>query len=355
MMRCRTLALAGALALCAAPAGRAQGNTEEMLKRAITLYDDVQLERALIVFRQVVSPSSPFEVSREQRVTAYKYIGAGLALQNMRDSAIVYFRAALERDPFTDLDPRSFLDKEQNAFAEARRRTYAVGVRPVSPDTIDPRTERLALAVMTTHASAVRLELRAAGSSVGDVVFTGAADGLVEIAWTGVRQDGRLAPTGRYELVAVGQSQLLSRMDSSRVYFDLRLDHPPLEDTLAALGPSDLLPERHPPGAAARDLSKGLLVGILSFTLPRLIAGGDLAPDASMGAAAAAAGAAAGVYGFATLRRHVEIPANIAANITRRAERERANAAIRERNAEKLSLSRVIVAPAAGIGVGSIR
>ena len=352
----RRLILIAALALHAVPAdARAQGNTDEMLKRAIVLYEDVQLERALVVFRQVVSPSSPFEVSREQRTTAYKYIGAGLALQKMRDSAIVYFRAALERDPFTDLDPRSFLDKEQSAFAEARRRTFAVGVRPVVPDTVDPRTERIPLAVMTTHASSVRLELRAAGSATGDIVFNGDADGLVEIAWTGVRQDGRLAPTGRYELVAVGQSKLMSRTDSSRVYFDLRLDHPPLEDTLPALGLSDLLPERHPPGAAARDLSKGLLIGIISFTLPRLVAGGELSPDASMGAAAAAAGAAAGVYGFATLRRNVEIPSNIAINIQRRAARERTNAAIRERNNEKLSLSRVIVAPAAGFGVGDTR
>lgn len=352
----RGLMVVAALALHALPvAARAQGNTDEMLKRAIVLYEDVQLERALVVFRQVVSPSSPFEVSREQRTTAYKYIGAGLALQNMRDSAIVYFRAALERDPFTDLDPRSFLDKEQSAFAEARRRTVAVGVRPVAPDTVDPRTERIPLAVMTTHASSVRLELRAAGSSVGDIVYSGDASGLVEIAWTGVRQDGRVAPTGRYELVAVAQSKLLSRTDSSRVYFDLRLDHPPLEDTIPTLALSDLLPERHPPGAAARDLSKGLLVGLISFALPRLVAGGELSPDASMGVAAAAAGAAAGIYGFTTLRRNVEIPSNIAVNIQRRAERERANAAIRERNNEKLSLSRMIVAPAAGFGVGVTR
>lgn len=352
-MSVRRFLLLAALAIPAT--ARAQGNTDEMLKRAIVLYEDVQLERALVVFRQVVSPSSPFEVSREQRTTAYKYIGAGLALQNMRDSAIVYFRAALERDPFTDLDPRNFLDKERNAFSEARRRTFAVGVRAIAPDTVDPRTERIPLAVMTTHASSVSLELRAAGSSAGDVVFKGDADGLVEIAWTGIRQDGRLAPTGRYELVALGRSKLLARTDSSRVYFDLRLDHPPLEDTLPALGPSDLLPERHPPGAPARDLSKGLLVGIIAFALPRLVAGGEFAPDASMGVAAAAAGAAAGVYGFATLRRNVEIPANITANIQRRAERERVNAAIRERNNEKLSLSRVIVAPAAGFGVGVTR
>ena len=352
MNRIRRLAIA--TALCLAPAvARAQGNTDETLRRAIQLYEDVQLERALVLFRQVVSPSSPFEVSRDQRVTAYKYIGAGLALQNMRDSAIVYFRAALERDPFTDLDARNFLEKEQAAFAEARRRTYAVGVRPVTPDTVDPRTQRISLALMTTHGSAVSLELRPAGSATGDVLFNGEGDGLVEVAWTGIRRDGRLAPTGRYELVALGQSKLLKRTDSSRVYFDLKLDHPPLEDTLATLGPGDLLPERHPPGAAARDLSKGLLVGILSFALPRLIAGGDLAPDASMGAAAAGAGAVAGVYGFATLRRNVTIPANIAANIQRRAERERMNTAIRERNAVKLGQSKVIVTPAAGIGVGS--
>ncbi|HEX2778878.1 MAG TPA: tetratricopeptide repeat protein, partial [Gemmatimonadaceae bacterium] len=124
--------LAAMLALCAAPAAaHAQGNTAEMLAEASRLYDDLQVERAVVLLRRVISPSSPFEVSRDQRVEAYVYLGASLAILGQRDSAVTYFRAALERDPFADLDPARFTARERAAFAEARQRTLAVGARQI--------------------------------------------------------------------------------------------------------------------------------------------------------------------------------------------------------------------------------
>ncbi len=58
------------LAVAAAGAAplRAQSATAEMLDRARHLYEDLEVERALVILRQIVSPASPFEVSREQRV-----------------------------------------------------------------------------------------------------------------------------------------------------------------------------------------------------------------------------------------------------------------------------------------------
>jgi len=39
---------------------RAQSNTDETLRRSIRLYEDLQVERALAMFREVISPSTPF-------------------------------------------------------------------------------------------------------------------------------------------------------------------------------------------------------------------------------------------------------------------------------------------------------
>ena len=42
---------------------RAQSNTAEMLQRAIVLYENVEVEQALVILNQVVSPQSPFVVT----------------------------------------------------------------------------------------------------------------------------------------------------------------------------------------------------------------------------------------------------------------------------------------------------
>ncbi|HET9004297.1 MAG TPA: hypothetical protein VFN39_09905, partial [Gemmatimonadaceae bacterium] len=65
----RVLSLGAIVALALASSPRcatAQGSTAESLEQATKLYEDLQVERALVLLRQVISPSSPFEVSREQ-------------------------------------------------------------------------------------------------------------------------------------------------------------------------------------------------------------------------------------------------------------------------------------------------
>src|SRR5205809_154796 len=128
----RRLVWAVVLAAGAAPALAAQGSTAELLGQAHQFYEGLEVERALPLLRQIISPNWPFEVTRDQRVDAYKYLGACLAVAGKRDSAVLYFRAAIERDPFTDLDPSLFTPAQLATFAEARRRTLAVAVRPAA-------------------------------------------------------------------------------------------------------------------------------------------------------------------------------------------------------------------------------
>ncbi len=349
-LRPARLLAAFALALALARPLSAQTNTAEMLQRAIHLYEQVEIERALVLLRQIISPASPFEVSREQRVVAYKYLGAALALEQgpeKRDSAVVYFRAAIERDPFVDLDPRTFSPAQVSALAEARNRTFAVALAPLLPDTIQPGAGRLACRSLTTHAGTLRVEIRSGGVT-RRVLFDGPNEGVRDLAWDGTLTDGSLPPPGRYQLVAAGHSTLLDISDSTSAAFDVALDHPPLADTLPDLGPGDLLPEQRPASAATTDLLTGVGVAALALLIPRTVSASDVgAGKAGLSNVVAGAGALSGVLAFVVGRSHREIPENVAENQRRRDERRAANAATARRNAGILAGAGVIVTPVA--------
>src|SRR5260370_35766006 len=136
----RRLVLGLALVVAASPAVRAQTETADLLRQAQELYERLEIERALPLLRQIVSPSWPHEITKEQRVQAYTYLGASLALTGARDSALLYFRGAVERDPFTDLDARRFTPAQLALFRQARHLAVAVAVRPGAPAPGDPRT-----------------------------------------------------------------------------------------------------------------------------------------------------------------------------------------------------------------------
>jgi len=339
------------LLVASATAAPAQGGTAELLRQSRELYEQLEIERALPILRRVISPDWPFEVTDAQRVEAYKYLGAALTLAGKRDSAVLYFRAALERDPFTDLDPAQFTPAQVAAFAAARRLTFAVGVRAGGERRVDPRTQRVLFTAVTTHAAALRGTLRVVGGDGTESItlFDGTNEGARELAWDGLTRDGRLAAPGRYEVLVIGVSQIVALTDSARVYVDLAHEVEPLEDTLSPLAPVDLLPERYRDATAGLDLVKtlGVAAGALAIsgvlTNHRLGAGKE-----ARWVAGAAVGT--GLAVFVHRRRHAAMPQNIAANETRRAVRRTANDAIRQRNAERLSRTVLLVSPAAGIG-----
>ena len=341
---------AGALLTLGGRPARAQGNTDETLQRAIHLYEDLQVERALVLLRAVISPSSPFVVSGAQRVQAYKYLGAAHALLGQRDSASVYFRAAIERDPFVDLDPQAFTGAERSAFEEARQKVFAVAVRPIVRTRIDPRTEHMPFVVLTTHLGLLHVELRDPKGGVSPI-FDGENDGVREVAWDGVLGDGRLAPSGHYEVAVRGESRVTGHTDSTRLFLDVEYDRPPLEDTLPALGRADLLPERYPRSASAVEMAKGIGVALTALAVPAIIGGRTLGPGArGMGAAMAGIGITVGGIAFAWRQRHGEIAPNIAENARRKAERAADNAEIERRNTQKIAVTALIISPAAGVG-----
>jgi len=348
----RPLALAAIVATATISPLAAQGSTAELLGQAHEFYERLEVERALPLLRQIVSPNWPFEVTREQRVEAYKYLGACLTLAGKRDSAVLFFRAAIERDPFTELDPNVFTPAQLATFGEAQRRTFAVAVRPVASARVDPRTARVTFTIVATHAALVDVKLSAVGTGPPLSLFQGTMDGVREITWDGLFADRRLAPQGRYALAVAGRSRLTGTSDLARVYFDLRHEVAPLEDTLPALDRGALLPERISPEAARRDVAKGLGVAAAALLIAAA-ANGDLGGGEREGAVVVAATAAVtGVVAFLVGRRHGAIPQNIVANARHRAERDSANASVRGRNAGRIAATVLLVSPAAGEGPG---
>src|SRR5205807_5489450 len=348
----RPLALAAIVATATISPLAAQGSTAELLGQAHEFYERLEVERALPLLRQIVSPNWPFEVTADQRVDAYKYLGACLALAGKRDSAVLYFRAAIERDPFTELDASRFTPAQLATFDEARRRTLAVAVRPVEAARVDPRTTRVSFTIVATHAALVDVKLSAVGAGTPLVLFQGTLDGVHEIVWDGLLGNRRLAPPGRYTLAVAGRSRVTGAADSARVYFDLRHEIAQLEDTLPDLDRRVLLAERIAAGAARRDVAAGL--GVAAAAL--LIAGAanaDLGGSERGGADVVAATAAVtGVVAFLAHRRQGAIPQNVTANARHRAQRDSTNVAIRGRNADRIAATALLVSPAAGEGAG---
>jgi hypothetical protein len=343
----RDLGIAIVLLFAAVPLVAQRGTADE-LERARTLYESLELERAVRVLRAVLSPGWSAPVAPEERVAAHQLLGAALVLLGHTDSAVASFRSALERDPFVDLAPEDYTPAQVGAFARARRQVFAVGARPVPARRLDPRTERIRFPFAVTHAGEVRAEVRR-GDSTAAVLETG-ADGTGELVWDGLTRAGRLAAPGRYELRVRATSRLLERADSAVVYFDLRHEIAALEDTLPPLGPTDLAREQLPSSAGLGELGKGLAVagGVLLIAGPlsnsALGRGNGARPALVAGTALAA-----GVVAFVVRRRHRSIPANIDANRRRQEERRAANDAIRARNADRVAATVLIITAAAGI------
>jgi hypothetical protein len=334
--------------VCSAPAV-AQETPADLLAQAKTLYEQLEVERVIPVLRRVLSPSVLLTVSPAQRAEASTYLGAAFALTGQRDSAVFHFRNALQWDPFTDLDPTRFTPAQASLFVEARRRIFAVGIRPAPEATLDPRTEPAVFTFVTTHSARVRTAIRRSDSAAATEtqVTDGDVSGLHQARWD-LLINGRLAPPGRYALVVVASSRVLTRTDTALVYFTLEHLGESPEDTIPELGPGQLLAERGSRRTASRGLFAGLGVALGALVLSEGLTSDDLGGGRTPGRLLAATAAGTGVVTFLNQRKGRDMPENVAENARRRGARADSNVAIRQRNAERVARTRVLIAPAAG-------
>ena len=319
----------------------AQRAPGEVLSRGVILYEELQLERAVTLLREVVSTSNTTATAAE-RVRAMKYLGAAFALLGQRDSAVSYFRRVLERDPFMDLDPAVFTAQERQLFTVARQRTFVVGVRTMTDTAFTPGQGRVSLRFVTTQRARVHAIVRRAGETEPLVAFRWTAEGASESPWDGLDQSGARLAAGRYQLEVTATAMTDSASDTLSVRFDVSYDHEPLEDSVA-FDEGSLLPERRPPSIARSRLAAGLAIAAFAVAMPTVIGHGELSGTRKHAAVMASVTASGGVATFLLLRRGSGLPANVLENVRRREEHVRRNREIRDRNAARVAAARMII------------
>lgn len=336
------------LLLLAPVALPAQQSTADQLRRAIALYNNFNIEGARPILENLLSPNYLLSVTPAQRVTALKYLGASYAVLDRSEQAIQYFAAALDFDPFTSLDPREFSATEQAAFSEAKRRIFKVAIRPVTARIID---SAYVFRFVTTHRANLTVSIvDTRDPSRREVLFQAENDGLREIPWNGLMRNGDRADSVIYELRAEGLSLLGGGAGLPTVDRQLfRIEHAfaPLEDTLPAFAPNELLIEEYQQSATWLDLIKGGTLAAAAIGIPLFALNNDVPWKAHAGVAATV-GAATGGIAFQYRRTHRKIPANVAENERRRAQRNDFNAQVRSRNAARIAETILLICPATG-------
>lgn len=349
---CRWLIIVPFLIVASPRPLTAQRSPAETMQRAVILYEELQLERAIVLLRQVVSTSAAGQASPEQRTQAHKYLGAAYALLRQRDSALVHFATALDRDPFLDLDARTFTEGERRLFLESRRSVFAVGARAPADTVITPGSEQVSWTVVTTQPATVQASLRPAdgGADAALATLTTSAngEGLADMRWNGLTASGAVVPAGRYTMSFVAKRVGGGVTDSASLAVDIRYQHASLEDSLPALRADELLPERRPPSASRTQLAKGMGLAVAALAIPSLLGSKDLGTNSTHTAVMAGGSAAAGVAGFVLWGRSRIIATNVAANEHRRRERAVHNVAVARRNSERMAGVRLAIVAARG-------
>jgi len=339
-------AVASFLLLAAAATARAQ-STEDRLKDAIEKYNAFQIEGARPILLNIVSPNYLLSVTTEQKVRAYKYLGASYAVLDRRDSAVTFFSAAIDFDPFTDLDPREFSAAELSAFAEAKTKIFKVAIRPIAPQKLD---SNFMFRLITTQRANLTVEVvKQSPDSAREVLYESANDGPREIRWTGITRSGARADSALYEIRAKAQTASGSSATERQLF---RIEHvfEPLEDTLPSIPRSDLLPEQYQASAPWFDLAKGAALAGAAFAIPLVaqIDHKDLPTWTAHAGAAAALGIASATISFSYRRSHREIPENVRENARRQQQRALFNSGVRARNTARLNRTIMLICPATG-------
>lgn len=341
----------------------AQATTQAKIDQAVQLYERFEIESARPLLQEILSPNWIQAVSLEQRVTALKYLGASYAVIGKADTAINFFIGALSFDAFTDLDRNKFTPPELAAFDRAKTQIFRVGMRPLTPKVVDPKSADPAqttypIRITTTQRAeiTVTVALRkqgVAGDSLIETVFSGINDGTQTLAWRGT-MDGKIAPSGNYEVRIAGISQQPgASRDSTRQKLDfaVRQSFEPLEEELPELGARDTVVASYNPRDPLWDFVKGAALGLAVGTIANFaLDDSKLAPDdrftwKSHWLIAGGVGVGAGLFSFSYRRQHLLRPEAVAENAKRRQMRAVFNQNVRLRNAERLDKTKLIIQP----------
>lgn len=343
------------LLLAGAADARAQGTTRDRIDSAKTLYENFNVELARPILLQIVSPGYLQPVSPSERVEAYKYLGASYALVDSAALAQTYFVAALDFDPFTELDPQVFSATEIAAFNDAKQRIFKVGIRPIDNKIVNPREDTTAynFRVMTTHMGDYRVELLNRDSTIRETLYQGRSGGERRIAWRGVlTSTGQIAPPDVYQIRVIGQSAVAQNPQEVRELQFFRVEHhfDALEDSLPPFAAADTLQTLIPARAPWSDLAKGLVIGgLAAAALPSLATlNEDVVGWQTHAYVAGGMLSISGAISFLYRRQNRTIPDNVRENQRRHREWTAFNEGVRQRNQARLDRRLLIITPASG-------
>jgi len=340
---------------------RAQAaTTQAKLDQAIALYDRFEVEAARPLLQEVLSPNWVLPVSQEQRVTAYKYLGASYAVLGKPDTAITYFFGALSYDAFTDLDRNKFTPPELAAFDQAKARLFRVGMRPLSAKVVDPKSTdpsqtTYPVRITTTQRADIKITVvqknAGGGDGISEEFFTGINDGTQTIPWRGTI-GGQLAPPGNYEMrISATSQQPAHDKADQKLEFTLRQSYEPLEDTLPALAAADTVIASYNARDPLWDFIKGAALGVAAGTIAKVALKSDELDPHDKGtwtahwAIASGVGIGTGLISFSYRRQHLLRPEAVAENAKRRQMRAEFNQNVRQRNADRLDKTKLIIVP----------
>ena len=339
-------------ALCLAPVALpAQNTTRERIDRAIAMFNNFQVEQARPILQEIIAPSYLQPVTPQERVEVYKYLGASYALLNHPDTARTFFTAALDFDPFTDLDVNQFGPQELGAFNDAKQRIFKVGVAAIKPKLIMPRedTTFYNFRIITTNRGQLNVTvISQQDSNRREILFDDLNDGLRLVRWNGVLRSGQFADTGIYLIRATGQKDGSATPSTAQQFFRLEYHFEPLEDSIPPFRPDQLLQDRIPASAPYWDLAKGIFAGAGAFGMGALMMDQNVTRWQMQAITAGAIGVLTGTWSFFYRRTNRTISGNAAENARRQAERARYNAAVEARNRAKLEARWIIITPLAG-------
>ncbi len=348
MMPRFALPACAAAALWIAPGTGTAQSTHDQLQRAVVMYNAFNIEGARPILLNIISPSYLLQVKPEERVTALKYLGASYAILDKPDSAVTFFAAALDFDPFTDLDPREFSAAELGAFSEAKKRIFKVALRPITPRIIDSAYTFQLISTQRATLTVAIIDLR--DTTRREVLFQAENNGSRAIPWRGLMRSGQRADSATYEVRVEGRSLTIGGagpLTVDRQLFRIEHAYEPLEDTLRAFAPSELLIEEYDRMSPWWDLIKGATLTTAAVALPLVALNRDVKWTTHAVTASTIGAATAGIA-FWYRRNHQKIPENVAENERRRQQRNEYNARARARNETRLAGTILMICPPAG-------
>ncbi len=316
-MKRATLCVAIAL-LAAAPwrPARAQ-SASELLAQGISAYQGLDFDAATRLLTRALGPGLQAPLSDAQRLQGLTYLAASQLFSNQQDSAGATLRRVLLIDPRFEPDSLVFPPPVRNAFRRVRDTLKVVIVRLPAQSTLLVGRDTMPAKLVASSIHNITATVDREDGTLVRSLYQGPILDSLSLAWDGRDATGAPVASGRYRLTVVShRGSGGEALRSVSVPLDITASQ--ADTTAYPAQPPDslLLPERTSAKPGLTALGLGLLGAGLTAILPQMVGAGSDGSGRRF-----VISAAVGLAGIAGLVQHGlgrPIPANVAANTTRR-------------------------------------